>query len=237
MGRAAYSASDPARAHLPHPSPTHRAARSAVVGLGRRALPPLRRRLRPPPGPGPHHRLRPRHLRAGRPRLRALRRAPRTAARQRIRPPRRPLPPAARRPRPLYRLFPSPYTLLFAQAALLALAVVPLARQATRVLGRRAGHVIAFGYGLSWGIASAVGFDFHEVCLAVPLVSYALEALAHAAVAPRCRLGRTDAPGQGGPRAHARRDRGVRRLAGPAAGSASPPPCWAWWAACSNSKS
>ncbi|MFD7015968.1 DUF2079 domain-containing protein [Streptomyces sp. NPDC059161] len=79
---------------------------------------------------------------------------------------------------PLYRLFPSPYTLLFAQAALLALAVVPLARQATRVLGRRAGHVIAFGYGLSWGIASAVGFDFHEVCLAVPLVSYALEALA-----------------------------------------------------------
>ncbi|MFJ8308517.1 MULTISPECIES: DUF2079 domain-containing protein [unclassified Streptomyces] len=79
---------------------------------------------------------------------------------------------------PLYRLFPTPYTLLFAQAALLALAVVPLARRATRVLGRRAGHVIAFGYGLSWGIASAVGFDFHEVCLAVPLVSYALEALA-----------------------------------------------------------
>ena len=79
---------------------------------------------------------------------------------------------------PLYRLFPSPYTLLLAQAALLALAVVPLARQATRVLGRRAAHVIAFGYGLSWGIASAVGFDFHEVCFAVPLVSYALEALA-----------------------------------------------------------
>ncbi|MFF4184759.1 DUF2079 domain-containing protein [Streptomyces sp. NPDC001691] len=80
---------------------------------------------------------------------------------------------------PLYRLFPSPYTLLIAQAALLALAVVPLARQAARVLGRRAAHVVAFGYGLSWGIASAVGFDFHEVCFAVPLVSYALEALAN----------------------------------------------------------
>ncbi|MFD9821105.1 DUF2079 domain-containing protein [Streptomyces violascens] len=79
---------------------------------------------------------------------------------------------------PLYRLFPSPYTLLLAQAALLALAVVPLARQAARVLGRRAAHVVAFGYGLSWGIASAVGFDFHEVCCAVPLVSWALEALA-----------------------------------------------------------
>ncbi|MEU9197023.1 DUF2079 domain-containing protein [Streptomyces hundungensis] len=79
---------------------------------------------------------------------------------------------------PLYRLFPSPATLLVAQAALLALAVVPLARQAARVLGRRPAHVIACGYGLSWGIASAVGFDFHEVCCAVPLVSYALEALA-----------------------------------------------------------
>ncbi|MFG2717389.1 DUF2079 domain-containing protein [Streptomyces sp. NPDC048416] len=79
---------------------------------------------------------------------------------------------------PLYRLAPSPYTLLLAQAALLALAVVPLARQAARVIGRRAAHVIAFGYGLSWGIASAVGFDFHEVCFAVPLASYALEALA-----------------------------------------------------------
>ncbi|MFE9373698.1 DUF2079 domain-containing protein [Streptomyces sp. NPDC006711] len=79
---------------------------------------------------------------------------------------------------PLYRLAPSPYTLLLAQAALLALAVVPLARQATRVIGRRAAHVVALGYGLSWGIASAVGFDFHEVCFAVPLVSWALEALA-----------------------------------------------------------
>ncbi|WP_369376693.1 DUF2079 domain-containing protein [Streptomyces sp. cg36] len=79
---------------------------------------------------------------------------------------------------PLYRLAPTPYTLLVAQAALLALAVVPLARRAHRVLGRRAAHVIAFGYGLSWGIASAVAFDFHEVCFAVPLVSFALEALA-----------------------------------------------------------
>ncbi|WP_188276138.1 DUF2079 domain-containing protein [Streptomyces sp. CBMA152] len=79
---------------------------------------------------------------------------------------------------PLYRLAPSPYTLLFAQAALLAVAVVPLARRAHQVLGRRAAHVIAFGYGLSWGIASAVAFDFHEVCFAVPLVAYALEALA-----------------------------------------------------------
>ncbi|WP_254706329.1 DUF2079 domain-containing protein, partial [Streptomyces lunaelactis] len=78
---------------------------------------------------------------------------------------------------PLYRLWPSPLCLLLAQSALLALAVVPLARWALRELGRRPAHVIAVGYGLSWGIASAAAFDFHEVALAVPLLSFALEAL------------------------------------------------------------
>ncbi|MFF5934534.1 DUF2079 domain-containing protein [Streptomyces sp. NPDC012508] len=78
---------------------------------------------------------------------------------------------------PLYRLWPSPLCLLVAQSALLALAVVPLARWARRVLGARAAHVVAAGYGLSWGIASAAAFDFHEVALAVPLLAFALEAL------------------------------------------------------------
>ncbi|MFD7228626.1 DUF2079 domain-containing protein [Streptomyces sp. NPDC059881] len=78
---------------------------------------------------------------------------------------------------PLYGLWPSPLCLLLAQSALLALAVVPLARWAVRSLGRRAAHVVAFGYGASWGIASAAAFDFHEVALAVPLLAFALEAL------------------------------------------------------------
>ncbi|MEU6983063.1 DUF2079 domain-containing protein [Streptomyces sp. NPDC046324] len=78
---------------------------------------------------------------------------------------------------PLYRLWPSPLCLLVAQSALLALAVVPLARWARRALGVRAAHVVAAGYGLSWGIASAAAFDFHEVALAVPLLAFALEAL------------------------------------------------------------
>ncbi|MET9432642.1 DUF2079 domain-containing protein [Streptomyces sp. NPDC006551] len=78
---------------------------------------------------------------------------------------------------PLYRLWPSPLCLLIAQSALLALAVVPLARWAVRALGRRAAHVVAAGYGLSWGIASAAAFDFHEVALAVPLLAFSLEAL------------------------------------------------------------
>ncbi|MEE1756302.1 DUF2079 domain-containing protein [Streptomyces sp. SP18CS02] len=80
---------------------------------------------------------------------------------------------------PFYRLWPSPVCLLVAQSALLALAVVPLARWALGALGRRAAHVVAAGYGLSWGIASAAAFDFHEVAFAVPLLAFALEALAH----------------------------------------------------------
>ncbi|MFI8518518.1 DUF2079 domain-containing protein [Streptomyces sp. NPDC085481] len=78
---------------------------------------------------------------------------------------------------PLYRLWPSPLTLLVAQSALLALSAVPLVRWAARVLGRRAAHAVAAGYGLSWGIASAAAFDFHEVTLAVPLLAWSVEAL------------------------------------------------------------
>jgi uncharacterized membrane protein len=67
--------------------------------------------------------------------------------------------------------------LLIAQAALFAIAVVPLARWAERVLGRRAAVVVTAGYGTSWGIAQAVGFDFHEACFAVPLLAFSLVAL------------------------------------------------------------
>ncbi|MFC1437173.1 DUF2079 domain-containing protein [Streptacidiphilus sp. N1-10] len=79
---------------------------------------------------------------------------------------------------PFYRLWPTPMTLLIAQAALLAVAVVPLAGWAQQVAGRRAAVLVAFGYGGSWGIASAVGFDFHEVVFAVPLLAFSLTALA-----------------------------------------------------------
>ncbi|MET8753221.1 DUF2079 domain-containing protein [Streptomyces sp. NPDC004667] len=78
---------------------------------------------------------------------------------------------------PFYRLFPSPLTLLVAQAALLAVAVVPLSRWAYRSHGRAAALVVGIGHGLSWGIASTVGFDFHAVCFAVPLLALSVTAL------------------------------------------------------------
>ncbi|MFH8898252.1 DUF2079 domain-containing protein [Streptomyces coeruleorubidus] len=78
---------------------------------------------------------------------------------------------------PAYRLFPSPVTLLIAQAALFALSAVPVTRAAARLLGRRRGLALGLAYGLSWGVQRAVDFDFHEICFAVPLIAFSLEAL------------------------------------------------------------
>ncbi|KPI13481.1 Protein of unknown function DUF2079, membrane [Actinobacteria bacterium OV450] len=78
---------------------------------------------------------------------------------------------------PLYWLWPSARTLLVAQAALIAVSVLPLAQWARRALGSTAALVIGVCYGLSWGIASAVGFDFHEWAFAVPLLACSLAAL------------------------------------------------------------
>ncbi|WP_241562463.1 DUF2079 domain-containing protein [Streptomyces hoynatensis] len=78
---------------------------------------------------------------------------------------------------PLYRLFPSPVTLLVVQAALFAVSVVPVTRCAGLFLGRAQGAAIGAAYGLSWGVQRAVDFDFHEICFAVPLLAFALEAL------------------------------------------------------------
>ncbi|MER6980541.1 DUF2079 domain-containing protein [Streptomyces carpinensis] len=68
-------------------------------------------------------------------------------------------------------------TLLIVQAALVAVSVVPLVFWARRTLGVPAAAVIGACYGLSWGIASAVGYDFHEVAFAVPLLALSLAAL------------------------------------------------------------
>lgn len=78
---------------------------------------------------------------------------------------------------PLYRIFPSPVTLLLAQAALFALSAVPVTRVAARLLGRPRGFGIGVAYGLSWGVQRAVDFDFHEIAFAVPLIAFSLEAV------------------------------------------------------------
>ncbi|MFF4158449.1 DUF2079 domain-containing protein [Streptomyces sp. NPDC001678] len=78
---------------------------------------------------------------------------------------------------PLYRVFPTPVTLLVVQAALFALSAVPVTRLAAHLLGRGRGLAIGIAYGLSWGIQRAVEFDFHEIAFAMPLLAFSLEAL------------------------------------------------------------
>jgi uncharacterized membrane protein len=77
---------------------------------------------------------------------------------------------------PFYRLFPTPITLLVGQALLSAVAIVPLVRWAHRARGPKVSLWAGLGLGASWGIATLNGFDFHEVCLAVPLLAFALAA-------------------------------------------------------------
>jgi uncharacterized membrane protein len=78
---------------------------------------------------------------------------------------------------PIYFVFPSAQTLLVAQAALFALSIVPVTRAATKFLGNARGRAVGVAYGLSWGVQRAVDFDFHEICFAVPLIAFALEAM------------------------------------------------------------
>ena len=77
---------------------------------------------------------------------------------------------------PLYWLYPHVEALLVVQAGLVALSAAVVARCATRWLGRRQGAYIGIAYALSWGIQQLIGFDFHEVAFAVPLISLAIAA-------------------------------------------------------------
>ncbi|MFI0979796.1 DUF2079 domain-containing protein [Streptomyces sp. NPDC021093] len=69
---------------------------------------------------------------------------------------------------PLYRIAPHVETLLLAQAALAAWSVYVI----TRAGGRR----IGVAYALSWGVQKLIGFDFHEVAFALPLLALSLAA-------------------------------------------------------------
>ncbi len=78
---------------------------------------------------------------------------------------------------PFFRLFPSPVTLLIAQALLTALSVVPVCRAAQELLGTGASRAIGLAYGFSWGLQQMINFDFHEIAFAVPLLAFSLSAI------------------------------------------------------------
>jgi uncharacterized membrane protein len=78
---------------------------------------------------------------------------------------------------PFFLIWPSPVTLLVAQAVLTAVSVLPVTWVAAEKLGRRAGAAIGFAYGLSWGLQQMIDFDFHEIAFALPLLAFSLAAL------------------------------------------------------------
>ncbi|MER7844030.1 DUF2079 domain-containing protein [Kitasatospora sp. NPDC096077] len=78
---------------------------------------------------------------------------------------------------PVYRAFPTPLTLIVAQALLMALAVVPLTRWAHEVAGPRVALLVGCATGASWGIVRAAADDFHEIAFAVPLLAFTATAL------------------------------------------------------------
>ncbi|MGW2300992.1 DUF2079 domain-containing protein [Streptomyces sp. NPDC001809] len=79
---------------------------------------------------------------------------------------------------PLYWVWSSPVSLLFAQAALFALGAVIVGRTTQQILGSRAAGIgLALAYGLSWGLQEAVKSDFHEIAFAVPMLALTCRAL------------------------------------------------------------
>ena len=78
---------------------------------------------------------------------------------------------------PFFRVFPSPATLLVAQALLTAVSVFPVAAAARARLGAGQARAIALAYGFSWGLQLMIHFEFHEIALAVPLLAFSLSAL------------------------------------------------------------
>ena len=79
---------------------------------------------------------------------------------------------------PFFRVFPSPATLLVAQALLVAASVFAVGQAGRERLGVGQGRAIAVAYGFSWGLQQMINFDFHEIALAIPLLAFSLSALA-----------------------------------------------------------
>jgi len=85
---------------------------------------------------------------------------------------------------PFFRLFPTPVTLLLAQALLTAISVIPVCRAARELLGTWPSRGIGLAYGFSWGLQQMIDFDFHEIAFAVPLLAFSLSALVRRRLRP-----------------------------------------------------
>lgn len=78
---------------------------------------------------------------------------------------------------PFFRLFPTPITLLVAQAVLAGASVLAVSQAGRELLGPATGRSIAAAYGFSWGLQQMANYDFHEIAFAVPLLAFSLSAM------------------------------------------------------------
>lgn len=78
---------------------------------------------------------------------------------------------------PIWRVWPSPLSLLWTQAALFGLSAIPIARLAIDRLGVLTGTVVGASYVFSFGLQAAAVVQFHEIAFAVPLLAFSLTAL------------------------------------------------------------
>ena len=74
---------------------------------------------------------------------------------------------------PIWRLFPTPLSLLITQDLLLALSAWPLTRLASRLTNQWVAGGLGLVYVLSWGMQGAVAAQFHEIAFAMLMLAYA----------------------------------------------------------------
>ena len=74
---------------------------------------------------------------------------------------------------PIWRLFPTPLSLLITQDLLLAFSAWPLTRLASHLTNQWVAGGLGLVYVLSWGMQGAVAAQFHEIAFAMPLLAYA----------------------------------------------------------------
>ena len=77
---------------------------------------------------------------------------------------------------PVWRIWPTPLTLLVLQGVLFAVSSYPITRLAVQRLGMGLGVGLGLAYGLSWGLQFAINVQFHEIAFAVPLLAFGLVA-------------------------------------------------------------
>lgn len=78
---------------------------------------------------------------------------------------------------PVYAVFPSAFTLLVIQAACFALAAAVFTRAVRARLGTTPAVALGLAFGFAWGLQYAADAQFHEIALAVPLLTLSLVAV------------------------------------------------------------